>query len=193
MRGPKLLPAVVLPVLVAAGVFLGPAPAGGAALAAQPATCPSPEEDAATVEVAAPEAGADVAGRVEVTGRVESPTGLFQVELFVGDSRKDFMVVDPPATTTDFTLVWDASGARPGPATLLVVACGGSAELGRLVRGTATVDVQVGASAAGPGRTLVDVPPEDDSIPGPSLVAGAVIAVPAAACLFFALGRRRSA
>lgn len=189
MRGPKLLPAVVLPVLVAAGGFLGPGPA----LAAQPATCPSPEEDAAAVEVAAPEAGADVAGRVEVTGRVESPTGLFQVELFVGDSRKDFMVVDPPATTTDFTLVWDASGARPGPATLLVVACGGSAELGRLVRGTATVDVQVGASAAGPGRTLVDVPPEDDSIPGPSLVAGAVIAVPAAACLFFALGRRRSA
>ncbi|HEX7275878.1 MAG TPA: Ig-like domain-containing protein [Acidimicrobiales bacterium] len=162
-----------------------------AATAAQPATCPSPEEDASTVVIASPEADADVAGRVEVTGRVESPTPLFQVELFVGDSRKDFVIVNPPVTTTDFTLVWDASAVAAGPATLLVVACGGTADLGRLVRGTATVDVQVGGSEPAPSRTLVEVRPDDDQV-DPSVLAGAVIAVPAALCLLFALGRRRS-
>ncbi len=186
MRGPKICLAVTVALLAMAGPVRG---AGGAA--AQPSTCPSPDEEASSVVIASPEAGAEVAGRVEVTGSVESPTALFQVELFVGDSRKDFVVVDPPVTTTDFTLVWDASAVPAGPSTLRVVACGGSADVGRLIRGTATVDVQVGASAPAPSRTLVEVRPDDDEPGEPSIVAGAVIAVPAALCLLFALGRRR--
>jgi len=159
---------------------------------AQPATCPAPGEEAATVVLDAPEPGVDVGGRVQVSGRAESPTALFQVELFVGDSRKDFVFVDPPALTADFTLTWDATAATGGPATLRVVACGGSAEVGRLIRGTAAVDVQVVAQAAAAPRTLVDVQQKDEGQrQSPSVVAGAVIAVPAAAFLLFAIGRHR--
>ncbi len=173
--------------VVVAGSVLVPGPAR-----AQPATCPAPGEEAATVVLDGPESGIDVSGRVEVSGRAESPTALFQVELFVGDSRKDFVFVDPPALATDFTLTWDSTAAPAGPATLRVVACGGSAEVGRLIRGTAAVDVQVGAQAAAAPRTLVDVQQKDEGQrESPSVVAGAVIAVPAAACLLFAIGRRR--
>ncbi len=179
--------------MLAAAVPLLLAVAGPIHAAAQPATCPAPEEESSEVVIVTPEAGADVAGRVEVGGRVESPTALFQIELFVGDSRKDFVVVDPPVTETDFTLVWDASATAGGPTTLRVVACGGSADLGRLIRGSATVEVQVGASPPAPTRSLVEVaPPEDESDRKPSPAAGAVIAVPAALCLLLALGRRRS-
>lgn len=188
MRGPKLFLAALLPLLAAAGTILLPGLAQ-----AQPATCPAPDEEGAAVVISSPEAGAEVSGRIEVSGSVESGTALFQVELFVGDSRKDFAFVDPPVTATDFTLAWDASAAAAGPATLRVVACAGSAEVGRLVRGSATVDVQVLPSPPAPTRTLVEVAGEDDgSSVGPSLIAGAVIAVPAAAALAFALGRRRS-
>ncbi len=191
MRGPKLCLAVIAPALAVAGSILLP----GLARAAQPATCPAPGDEVATVELVTPEAGVEVGGRVEVSGRAEAPTALFQVELFVGDSRKDFAVVDPPATAADFTLVWDTTATKAGPATLRIVACGGSADAGRLIRGTAAVDVQVVAPpAAAAPRVLVDVPDEDqDDRPSPSLVAGAVIAVPAAACLLFAMGRRRQA
>jgi hypothetical protein len=161
---------------------------------AQPATCPAPGEEEATVEISAPEVGTDVSGRVEVQGHAEAPTALFQVELFVGDSRKDFVIVDPPAVAADFTLAWDSSAAKAGPATLRVVACGGSSDVGRLIRGTAAIDVQVAAQAAAPPRTLIDARDEEKgSDPSPSLAAGAAIAVPAAACLLFAMGRRRRA
>ena len=159
---------------------------------AQPATCPAPGDEEATVEITAPEAGTDVGGRVEVRGRAEAPTALFQVELFVGDSRKDFVTIDPLATSADFTLAWDSTAAKAGPTTIRVVACGGSADAGRLIRGTAAVDVQVVAQAAAPPRTLVDAHDQEDGPrPRPSLAAGAAIAVPAAACLLFAMGRRR--
>ncbi|MEA2826689.1 MAG: hypothetical protein QOG43_1128 [Actinomycetota bacterium] len=190
MRGPILRLAVagvltvVGPILL---IGLLPGPAG-----AQPATCPAPGDEAATVEITSPEAGTDVGGRVEVHGRAEAPTALFQVELFVGDSRKDFVTIDPLATTADFVLAWDSSAAKAGPATLRVVACGGSADAGRLIRGTAAVDVQVVVQAAAPSRTLVDVHDEQKGPhPKPSVAAGAAIAVPAAACLLFAMGRRR--
>ncbi len=159
---------------------------------AQPATCPAPGEEEATVEITAPEGGTEVGGRVEVQGHAEAATALFQVELFVGDSRKDFVTVDPLATAVDFTLAWDSSAAKAGPATLRVVACGGSADAGRLIRGTAAVDVQVVAQAAAAPRTLIDAQEEDEGAdPSPSVAAGAAIAVPAAACLLFAMGRRR--
>ncbi len=190
MRGPKIWLAVIGPMLAVCGSILLPGLAR-----AQPATCPAPGEEEATVELATPEAGAEVGGRVEVSGRAEAPTALFQVELFVGDSRKDFVVVDPPAIAADFTLTWDTTATRAGPSTLRVVACGGSADAGRLIRGTAVVDVQVVAPpAAAPPRVLVDTRDQDQEgkeRPRPSVVAGAVIAVPAAACLLLALGRRR--
>ena len=189
MRGPNLLVAVVVQALAVAASIVAPGLAR-----AQPSTCPAPGEEQATVVIDAPEAGRDVSGRVEVRGRAESPTALFQVELFVGDSRKDFVIVDPPVVATDFTLVWDTSTATGGPATLRVVACGGSADVGRLIRGSASVDVQVAAPAPAPPRTFVDAKDEgEEGRRAPSVVAGAVIAIPAAACLLFALGRRRQA
>lgn len=188
MRRPKIpLAALALLVAVAATILL-PGP-----VRAQPTTCPAPGEDAASVSIATPEAGAAVGGpRVEVTGRAEGPTSIFQVELFVGDSRKDFIVLDPPAEAADFILVWDASNARGGPSALHVVACGGTTEFGRLVRGSASVEVQVEAPAE-PGATRTLVESEDDTPrQRPSLVAGAVIAVPAIAGLVYAMGRRRT-
>ena len=141
--------------------------------------------------IEAPEAGTEVAGRVEVTGQAEGPTNLFQIELFVGDSRKDFLVLDPPVSATAFTLSWDATAARAGPAALHVVTCGGTTEFGRLIRGSATVDVQVVAPSAPPPAGVLVEAESDPDRPGPSLVAGAVIAVPAIAGLVFAMGRGR--
>jgi len=187
VRRPNLLLAAVAHLTAVAGAVLLPGLAG-----AQPVTCPAPGEDAASVVIDSPEAGTEVAGRVEVKGQAEGPATLFQVELFVGESRKDFLVLDPPVAATDFTLVWDAAAARPGSSTIHVVTCGGTTEFGRLIRGSASIDVQVPApSAPPPTRALVAVESDDDR-PGPSLVAGAVIAVPAVACLVYAMGRRRS-
>ncbi len=187
MRGPSLLSVLVAQLVVAAAAILVPGPAG-----AQPATCPAPGEDVVNVVVSTPEPGATVTGRIEVTGRVEAPTLLFQIELFVGDSRKDFVLLDPPVEAADFTMAWDASAAKAGPAPLHVVACGGTTEFGRLIRGAADFEVQVDAapSPTPTGPKLVDA--EGEKGQRPSLVAGAVIAVPAVACLVYAIGRRRS-
>ncbi|MEA2973026.1 MAG: hypothetical protein QOG82_1484 [Actinomycetota bacterium] len=157
---------------------------------AQPTTCPAPGDELATVEITAPEAGTEVEGRVEVRGTVEAPSALFQVELFVGDSRKDFAIIDPPATSADFLLTWDASAVQGGPATIVVVTCGG--DVGpELIRGAAASSVEVRAGANPPApRTLVEAKNEDQR-PQSSLVAGAVIAVPAAAGVVYAMGRRR--
>jgi hypothetical protein len=158
---------------------------------AQPTTCPAPGDDVATVEIATPEPGAAVGGRVEVKGRVAGPTLLFQIELFVGDSRKDFVVLDPPVESADFDLVWDASAARGGPTTLHVVACGGTSEFGRLIRGTASVEVQVAGAAEPPATRVLVESESDEPRAEPSLAAGAVIAVPAVAGLLYAMGRAR--
>ena len=186
MRRPNLPLAVVAHILVAAGAVLLPGLAG-----AEPVTCPAPGEDAASVVIAAPEVGAEVGGRVEVTGQAEGPTNLFQVELFVGDSRKDFILLDPPVSATDFTFTWDATAARAGPSSLHVVACGGTTEFGRLIRGSATVDVQVAAPTVLPPAGVLVEAESDPDRPGPSIVAGVVIAVPAIAGLVYAMGRGR--
>lgn len=177
---------VVAYLAAAAGMVLAPGPA-----LAQPITCPAPGENAATVVVDTPEAGAAVGGRVEVKGRAEGPTLLFQVELFVGDSRKDFVVLDPPVESTDFTLTWDAGTARAGPSTIHVVTCGGTTEFGRLIRGTASVEVQVEGATEPPATRVLVESESDQPRAEPSLVAGAVIAVPAVAGLLYAMARSR--
>jgi hypothetical protein len=184
---------VAAALLLAGAVTAVPGLVPPAGAAAQPTTCPTPRDAVATVTLAAPEAGAAVSGRVEVRGRVESPSALFQVELFVGDARKDVAYFSPPAEAADFTLVWDAGLARGGPSTLRVVACGGSADGGSLVSGTGTVEVQVEPSP-GPASTkvLLDAA-EPEKRETRSLAAGAAIALPAVACLLYAVGRRRRA
>ncbi|MEA2717359.1 MAG: hypothetical protein QOI99_1676 [Actinomycetota bacterium] len=176
---------VVVPSLVAGSL--------GASAGAQPTTCPTTRDEVATVVVASPEAGATVSGRVEVMGHVEAPTALFQVELFVGDSRKDVAVFNPPTTAGDFVLGWDAGRAPGGTSNLRVVACGGSADGDSLISGTSTVEVQVEPSAApAPTRALLD-PATTARRDRGSRVAGAVIVVPGVASLLYALGRRRRA
>ncbi len=158
---------------------------------AQPTTCPTPRDAVASVVVAGPEAGAVVSGRVEVTGRVEAPTALFQVELFVGDARKDVSYFNPPVGAADFTLAWDATLFTGGPSTLRVVACGGSTDGDSLISGTARVDVQVEASPGpAPTKALLDAA-KVEKPETRSLAAGAAIAVPAVIALLFAVGRRR--
>jgi len=185
VRQPNVRRVVVALLLVGAPVALtGP-------VGAQPTTCPTPRDAVADVVVAEPQAGAALSGRIEVRGRVEAPTALFQVELFVGDSRKDVAVFNPPAPAADFTLAWDASRAPGGPSTIRVVACGGSAEGDSLISGTGTVEVQVEASSTpAPTRVLLEAA-EPAKGEARSVVAGAFIAVPAAVGLLYAVGRRR--
>ena len=98
-------------ILALVAVLAGLAPA---AAVAELNTCPTTRTDAAKVTIDSPTTDADVSGTVEVKGRVESATGVFQVELFVGDARRDVAYLDPPATTTDFTLRWDTAGGKWG-------------------------------------------------------------------------------
>jgi hypothetical protein len=160
---------------------------------AEPNTCPTTRTDSAKVTIDSPADDADVSGIVEVKGRVESSTELFQVELFVGDSRRDVAYVDPPAANTDFTLRWDTAGGKSGPATARIVACGGSPDGLALVEGTASVQVKVQSSpAAAQNKALVATKSAGTESPSPSLVMGIVIAVPAVAGLLYAAsGRRR--
>ena len=129
-----------------AGCLLFVSPAAG--VAAQPETCPNPRVGDVAVAIETPEAGATVSGVVTVEGSMTAPEPLFRVELFVGDARRDAMFLDPPATEARFSLRWDASSRAPGPATIRVVACGGSPDEGLLVRGEAAVDVMVESTAA---------------------------------------------
>ena len=177
-------------ILALTAVLAGLAPS---AAVAEPNTCPTTRTDAATVTIDSPASDADVSGTVEVKGRVESSTELFQVELFVGDSRRDVAYVDPPATATDFTLRWDTTGGKSGPATARIVACGGSPDGLSLIQGTASVPVKVQSTpAASEKKALVVTKSAGTEAPSPSLVMGIVIAVPAVAGLLYAAsGRRR--
>jgi hypothetical protein len=123
----------------------------GAVPAAQaiPNTCPTTEADAGTVVISAPAAASTVSGAVIVRGHASTPTKTFgRVELFLGESLKDFQVVDPPQAGVDFALHVDLGATPAGKATLSVVACGGAP--GAAVRGIASIDVTVAASAAEP-------------------------------------------
>jgi Bacterial Ig domain len=164
-----------------------------AAARAEPNTCPTTRTDAAQVTIDSPASDTDVSGTVEVKGRVESSTELFQVELFVGDSRRDVIYVDPPSSALDFTLRWDTTGTKAGPTTARIVACGGSPDGLSLIQGTASVPVKVQSSPAeSENKALVATESADIDAPSPSLVMGLVIAVPAVAGLFYAAsGRRR--
>ncbi len=176
--------------LILLAILAGLAPA---AAVAEPNTCPTTRTDAATVTIDSPASDADVSGRVEVKGRVESPTELFQVELFVGDSRRDVIYLDPPATAGDFTLTWDTAGGSSGPVTARIVACGGSPDGLSLIQGSASVPVKVQSVPAGAGNKALVVTESKGFRPAsPSLVIGIVIAVPAVAGLLYAAsGRRR--
>jgi hypothetical protein len=101
------------------------------------------------VQLSLPEAGATVSGLVQVDGSVTASEPVFQVELFVGEARRDVVVFEPPVAEASFTLRWDATSRAPGPATIEVVACGGTPAEGSLIRGQGAVDVVVEASAAG--------------------------------------------
>ena len=174
-------------VVIAAFAALAPS-----AAVAEPNTCPTNRSDAAKVTIASPAADADVSGTVEVKGRAESSSPLFQVELFVGDSRRDVAYLDPPAEATDFTLRWDAAAAKAGPATVRVVACGGSVEGQSLVQGTASLAVEVQSSPpAAENKALVSTKSAGTKAPSPSLAMGIVIAVPAVAGLLYAVSDRR--
>ena len=152
---PAALVAALVPMIVTVIVTVLAGLAPGAALA-EANTCPTTRSDAARVTIASPAGDADVSGTVEVTGRAESVVPLFQVELFVGDSRRDIAYLDPPAEATDFTLRWDTAATKSGPATVRIVACGGSIEGLSLVQGTASVAVNVQSSpAAGENKALV--------------------------------------
>lgn len=161
------------------------------AAVAQPQTCPTPGADAVTLNVTSPSSGAPVGGRVEVTGRFDGPGPVFQVELFVGDSRKDAIDVTPPSPSGSFTLAWDTAGATGGPVRLGVVACGGDPAAGSLVRGSAAVDVDVQASEAAspPPAALVAVEAGTD---GPGSKPWVVLAMggPGLVGLGYALGVR---
>ena len=170
-------------------VLVGLAPT---AAVAELNTCPTTRTDAATVTIDSPAADADVSGTVEVKGRVESSNGVFQVELFVGDARRDVAYLDPPATTTDFTLRWDTAGGKSGPAIARIVACGGSPDGISLIQGSASVPVKVQAAPAPAGNKALVVTGSKGFDPPPSsLVMGIVIAVPAVAGLLYAASTRR--
>ena len=120
--------------------------AAAAPVAAIPNTCPTAGADAVTVNINEPAAGAKVAGQVTVRGRATGGTGLTKVELFVGESLKDFQLYEPPSTNVEFALRFDAAAVRSDKTTMSVVACGSTP--GSLVRGIASVDVQVDRGAA---------------------------------------------
>lgn len=188
MKPPRILGIPRILALVA--ILAGLAPA---AARAEPNTCPTTRTDAAQVTIDSPAGDADVSGTVEVKGRVESSTELFQVELFVGDSRRDVIFVDPPTSAIDFTLRWDTAGTKAGPTTARIVACGGSPDGLSLIQGTASVPVKVQSTPAAAGsKALVVTESKGFEPASSSLVIGILIAVPAVAGLLYAAsGRRR--
>lgn len=107
-----------------------------------------------------------MSGVILVEGTVRAAEPVFQLELFVGDARRDFVAFDPPVSEASFSLRWDATSRAPGPATIRAVACGGIAAEGSLIRGQATVDVMVEASAAGArtGGTLSQQPVRSEGV-----------------------------
>ena len=114
------------------------------------------------------------------------------MELFVGDARRDVAYLDPPATTTDFTLRSDTAGGKSGPATARIVACGGSPDGLALIQGCG-IGAGKGAGLPRAGREQgADRHREQGVDPAPSsLVMGIVIAVPAVAGLLYAASTRR--
>ncbi|HEX2119840.1 MAG TPA: Ig-like domain-containing protein, partial [Acidimicrobiales bacterium] len=125
-----------------------------------PNTCPTTGPDAATVNIDEPAAGATVAGQVTVRGRASAPTGLTKVELFVGETLRDFQTFSPSRPDVEFVLRFDVAGVQADPATISVVACGGAP--GSAVRGIASVQAQVDRSSV---ASLAPVPlaPVDES------------------------------
>jgi hypothetical protein len=119
------------------------------ATAAQIQTCPNPREGDVSVQITLPAGGDVVSGVVAVEGSVTASEPVFQVELFVGEARRDVAVFDPPVAEAPFSLQWDAGSYAPGPATVRVVACGGAPAEGSLIRGEGAVDVAVEATPAG--------------------------------------------
>ena len=104
-------------------------------------------------------------GQVTVRGRASAPTGLTRVELFVGEALKDFQVFQPSQTNLEFVLRFDVASVRTDRATMSVVACGGP--VGALVRGIASIDVQVDRSAApSPSAAPVRLTPLDEGRSG---------------------------
>ena len=119
---------------------------GAAPAYAIPNTCPTTGPDAGAVNITDPAAGATVRGQVTVRGRASAPGGVSRVDVFVGEALKDVQAFDPPQTTVQFELRFDAAAVPAGRATVSVVACGGTAA--SAVRGIASVDVQVDSAAA---------------------------------------------
>lgn len=176
-------------VAVVANVGLGPAAHG------QPDTCPVAGGDSVEVTISSPAAGAPVSDRAHVTGRVRSPSTVFQVELFVGDSRRDRLLVDPPSDSVDFDLSWETSQpptAEPATRVIRVVACGGNPGEGQLTRGTARVEVKVlaptGTEVAVVRPTLGNAAQRRRPMPVRRWV-GVVMFVPALAAMAYGLGR----
>lgn len=162
----------------AALLATGLGPSGAAAsVARQPETCPNPGPEAVTVAIAAPEAGATVSGVVAIEGTVESAADVFRVEVFVGDARKDVAFPNPPSKTAPFTLTWDSGNRPPGPATIRVQACGGQSAQGSLVRGVATVEVNVVASAGPPAAVALLPAGDGDDVSGGPLWVGLLVGV----------------
>ena len=166
--------------------FAAPAPA-------IPNTCPVTGPDSVAVTITEPAAASAVSGTVTVKGRASGPAGLFRIELFVGESLKDFQVVDPAANATEFTLRWDASGAGT-LAEMVVVACGGRA--GALVRGASSVTVRAGGgsttTAAPPVRLISDPVSGDEQADRRRVRVGVVFGVGGLAGLVAATGLRRA-
>ena len=157
-----------------------------------PNTCPASGPDSAVVTIAEPAAASAVTGPVTVRGRASGPADLFRVELFVGESLKDFQVVEPAARTADFALRWDGSGGG-ALAELVVVACGGGP--GSLVRGASSVAVRAGGgptTSAVPVRLVSDPVTGDEEAGRRRARVGVVFAVGGLAGLVAATGLRRA-
>jgi hypothetical protein len=158
--------------------------------AAVPTTCPSVGAPAGTVTVTEPAQGATVSGPVTVKGTAGAPAGLSRVELFVGEALKDFQTFDPPRTSVELSLRWDAAEAPAGPAKLTVVLCAGSP--GRVVQaGTVDVTVQAPASPPPTPARLARAPEQDRPATGPPWVGGVVAAGGIAALLAVTSSARR--
>jgi hypothetical protein len=142
LAGVLALATLVL-VLAAAG------PAGG-----QASGCPARGLGLAQVEITEPSSRARVSGQVRVAGRAStSPVALARVELHYQGFVVDSANFQDPATSQEFELTWNSSGARAGSATLTVVACGGGV-LDGVTRGAAEVTVEV----APPAPTTTSTP-----------------------------------
>ena len=152
-----------------------------AAATAMAATCPGTGSGVASVTVIEPVQGTTVNGPVTVRGSASAPVGLTRVELFVGDALKDFQIFDPPRTSVDFALRWDASEAPPGPATLALAFCGDGPA--RLLQ-AGTIELTVGPPSTPPPTParLTRAPLQDRPNTGPLWV-GAVFAAGGIAAL----------